>query len=297
MFIKDYELLGFIQGDGTLTDMRNIDKKGIGISVGRDDYDVNSYFNLNVPKDEIVVYYTDNKIINMIINLGFKIETLPFRSLPTTFDNWTELEKLSFVRGIFSANGTCLKGYGRVSFKSTCYKLIEELKFYLEGLGMTPNITTNKAKVYSFKNGDYLSRESYDLNINKMTDRILYYENIGFIQQYKMDKLKDSIITKVDKSTGVGGVRLELSGKYSANVKYIDKTYKFGLFDSFDEAVKMRVAKELIKSDLKRSTLFNQNSNTLQLTYLSHDDQLTTHIEISLQGEILQFTKQSPITP
>lgn len=291
MFIKDYELLGFIQGDGTLTEIKNVDKKGVTICVGKDDYDVNEYFNLEVPIGEIKKYYTNPKIINMIVDLGFKIETLPFRNLPSTFNGWTELEKLSFVRGVFSANGTCLKGYGRVSFKSTCYKLIEELMTYLESHGLTPNITTNKSKMNSFKNGDYLSRENYEINISKLKDRVWYYENIGFIQNYKMDKLKDSINTKLDTSTGVGGVRLELSGRYSVNVKYIDKTYKFGMFDLFDDAVKMRVAKESIKSNLKKSSLFNPITQTFQLTYINPQDQTTNYLEIDLNGNILHFTK------
>jgi hypothetical protein len=296
MFNKDYELLGFIQGDGTLTDMNNCDKLGISISVGKDDYDVDKYFNFNIPSGSIAIYYRDGKITDMIKSLGFITTTLPFRSLPTTFDSWDEIDKLSFMRGLFSANGSCLKGYGRVSFKTTCFKLINEINAYLESVGLTPNITINKSKLISFSNGDYVCRESYDLNINKLKDRIWYYENIGFIQNYKMDKLRDSINNKTNKSTGVAGVRLEISGKYSANVKHIDKTYKFGTFESFDEAVSARVIGELIKSSFDKSKLYNPLTQTFQLNYINPQDNTVNFIEVSLSGEILSQTK-SPTTP
>jgi hypothetical protein len=291
MFNKDYELLGFIQGDGTLTEMNNCDKRGISINVGRDDYDINEYFDFNIPDGCRVIYYRDDKITDMIKSLGFIITTLPFRSLPTTFDSWDEIDKLSFMRGLFSANGSCLKGYGRVSFKTTCFKLINEINAYLESVELTPNITINKSKLISFSNGNYVCRESYDLNINKLKDRIWYYENIGFIQNYKMDKLRNSINNKTNKSTGVAGVRLEISGKYSANVKHIDKTHKFGIFESFDEAVSARVVGELIKSSFGKSKLYNHTTQTLQLSYTSLDDNLPTFIEVSLSGEILSHTK------
>jgi len=193
MIIKDYELLGFIQGDGNLTDINNPTKKGIGINVGKYDDDVYLYFNLRDKDNTNRTVYMNNRpdIINKIIDLGFDFETMLNRNFPTTFSDWSDIEKRSFVRGMYSANGSVIggSGKGRITYKTINKTLAIQLKEYLESVGFTPYITTNKSKNVEFSNGLYTCRESYDVNIGKKEEKKTFCKTIGFIQRYKNEKL------------------------------------------------------------------------------------------------------------
>ena len=61
-------------------------------------------------------------------------------------------------------------------------------------------------------------------------------------------------------------------------------------FDSFDDAVKFRLQNESILFK-EYSNNYNPQTQTIQLTYTSHDDSLQTYIEVSLDGQIIQFKK------
>jgi hypothetical protein len=94
-------------------------------------------------------------------------------------------------------------------------------------------------------------------------------------------------------STGVCGVVSRDHNNTSPwipMIKLNGKTTRLGTEYSFDEAVKKRLI--AIATYFKEySNNFNPLTQTIQLTYLSHDDQCQTFIEVSLQGELLQFKK------
>lgn len=195
-----YELLGFIQGDGTLTDLNNPSKHGININVGVDDEDVNSHFNFNRPIGERAIYYNYNdEVLSLLHSLQFDIKTLPERCLPLTFKNWSYEDKLNFMRGLYSANGSVLEKYNRITFKTTCRELAEQIKQFWTDCGLNPYITTNKSKTVKFSNGEYTCKESYDVNMTRLENRIWFRDNIGFIQNYKNDKLNNSINNQLNK--------------------------------------------------------------------------------------------------
>lgn len=58
----------------------------------------------------------------------------------------------------------------------------------------------------------------------------------------------------------------------------------------FDDAVKMRIKYEAVEYS-KYSPNYNPQTQTLQLTYHSHDDSKQTYIESDLQGNIIKFEK------
>jgi len=61
-------------------------------------------------------------------------------------------------------------------------------------------------------------------------------------------------------------------------------------FPLFDDAVKYRLINE---SNLFKefSPNYNKLTNTIQLTYMSHDDNVQTFIEVDISGNILNFNK------
>lgn len=190
MHIDKFVQFGFIQGDGGLGRLNSQSHKGLEINIGKDDGDIIPLFGLKKEDIDGRKYYLTG-YNDELRELGFSGKQLPERTLPTTFYNWNDIEKLSFLRGLFSANGSALKGYGRISFKSTCYDLISSLKDVLLYFDIYSNITTNKSKIISFSNGDYKCKESYDLNIGRKDSVKLFMDKIGFVQEYKNQKIHD----------------------------------------------------------------------------------------------------------
>jgi len=196
-----YVKLGFIQGDGNLGRLKSTAHNGFEINIGKNDDDVLNYFNLkrtdkNYRKFYVTEYYDICK------TLEFNCESLPERTLPLSIYAWSDKNKLSFLSGLYSANGSIVGNY-RIALKSTCKQLILEVQKLLKEFDIDSYYTTNKSKTVTFSNGDYVCKESYDLNIGKYYDLIKFYSKIGFIHQYKNIKLFDVITTRSPKITKI----------------------------------------------------------------------------------------------
>lgn len=188
---KEFELYGFMQGDGTLGRLKSDTHLGIEVNIGQNDKDISDYFNLDVKdRTSYLVGYKDK-----LISLGFSSNQLPMRTLPTTFNNWDKLQKISFMRGLYSANGSVLS-CGRITFKTTCKQLSEEIHNVLKEFDIDSYITRNREHDTKFKNGTYTCKESYDINICKYGEKLKFYNTIGFIHNYKNIKLSQNLIEK-----------------------------------------------------------------------------------------------------
>lgn len=196
---KEFELYGFVQGDGDLGRLKSDAHLGIEVNIGEKDYDVAEYFMLDVKKKK--VYLVGFK--ERLLELGFSSEQLPNRILPATISSWNKADKASFIRGLYSANGSVLS-CGRITFKTTCRQLAEELTQLLKEFNIDSYITTNKAHEVKFSNGNYLCKESYDVNINRFDEKVKFYNTIGFLQKYKMERLEKTLI---DNSPYVSSVK------------------------------------------------------------------------------------------
>ena len=194
--LVNYTRYGFIQGDGGLTRLNSSTHKGLEINIGKDDKDILDLFeNLTYSSSIRSIYLNDVEDLNIIKTLGYDTRVLPNRKLPIEYPNFSKQQKAAFLKGCYSANGSVIKS-GRVTYKSTCKELIEELQetLFLD-FGIESYVTTNKAKAVEFSNGTYLCKESYDLNIGKFNDRVLFFNQINFVQKYKTEKLANSLIS------------------------------------------------------------------------------------------------------
>lgn len=108
------------------------------------------------------------------------------REIPDRYFYAVPAVKASFLRGLFSANGSVINN--RIALKASSFKLISQVQIMLSSLGIQSYYTVNKPTTIKFSNGDYTCRESYDLNIS--TDRSKFIGSIGFIQEYKNEKIK-----------------------------------------------------------------------------------------------------------
>ena len=210
--INEFVKYGFIQGDGCTGRLDSTAHLGIEVNIGEKDEDIAKLFNVKITGKIYLGGFND-----ILKELGFDSSVLPNRTLPTTFYNWSSDNKLMFLKGLWSANGSIIKGH-RISFKSTCKELILELSNILQEFGIDNYFTTNKAREVEFSNGIYLCKESYDLNISKYKAVLKFAENIGFVHNYKQDSLKELILTKAPKIL-------------SAKVTEVKPVYDFSLND------------------------------------------------------------------
>ncbi|MFW6219249.1 MAG: LAGLIDADG family homing endonuclease [bacterium] len=193
LFVK----LGFIQGDGSLSRLNSDIHKGFEIHIGNNDEDVLDYFGFVREVESQKTFYT-REFFDICKDLEFDPVVLPERLLPKSINKWSKKEKISFLSGLFSANGS-LVGNQRISFKSTNKNLILQLQSLLLEFDIDSYYTTNKAKNVTFSNGEYMCKESYDLNIGKYFDLIKFYNTIKFIHTYKNEKLKSIIYQRTPK--------------------------------------------------------------------------------------------------
>lgn len=123
---------------------------------------------------------------------------LPEREIPERFMFAEPHIVASFLRGLYSANGSVVAQGKRVTLKATSFTLIRQAQAMLSSLGIASYYTTNRAKKIMWENGEYTSRQSYDLNIT--ADRTRFAELIGFVHTYKQDAI-DLTPTTHSKST------------------------------------------------------------------------------------------------
>jgi len=110
------------------------------------------------------------------------------RVIPKRFFHGDEVTKRSFLRGLFSANGSVVGG--RITLTQSSKVLIEQVREMLSSLGIHSYITKTKGRNRIHSNGEYFSKDSYNLNITSGRD--VFKEYIGFIQEYKTEKIQKS---------------------------------------------------------------------------------------------------------
>lgn len=192
---------GLIIGDGSKHEASN---NLILLHIGENDYD-----------------YFESEIKNLIVKhrpgingTAYEVHTtITKEELPKTYERRVperfikDKNKLvGFLRGLYSANGSVCSN--RITLKSASKGLIEDVQLMLNSIGIKSYFTTNKESNVKFSNGEYLCKESYDLNIT--TDREKFVNTIGFIQKYKTEKIK--ILNSKDKKISYDIIGVEYLG-------------------------------------------------------------------------------------
>jgi hypothetical protein len=96
------------------------------------------------------------------------------------------LKNLDSLSGLYSANGSVIKNQ-RVSLKAIDKNQIDLVAEYLAELGIDSYITTN---------GEYLCKQSYDLNITRYESILKFAELVSFGQKYKRESLQKMILER-----------------------------------------------------------------------------------------------------
>jgi ribonucleoside-diphosphate reductase alpha chain len=202
LFVK----LGFIQGDGSMCRINSETHLGLEINIGYKDSEVFDLFNITPIKDKHSYYTLGYN--EYLIKYGFDGSPLPERVFPITYTSWEDSQKLNFLKGCYSANGSIIKGY-RIAYKTTSKVFALQLQKALLEFNISAYITTNKPKLVKFKNGEYMCKESFDINITRLKDIIIFYQSIGFMQNYKMNDLISLIKLKSPKVRSIKSLGIQ----------------------------------------------------------------------------------------
>jgi len=178
--IPQHVMDGLMLGDGTWHKASN--RGFLCIGVKDQDYHTSEIAHLIIKKSKSDRFNWD---IKSTISQEELTKTFN-RTVPDRFIYGTRQEVCSFLRGLYSANGSVVAG--RVTLKASSSKIIEQVQVLLSSLGICSYFTTNKSKDVLFKNGTYTSKESYDLNISR--DKAKFVKLIGFLQDYKNIKIQ-----------------------------------------------------------------------------------------------------------
>lgn len=173
---------GFILGDGGLGRLNSDVHRGLEVHIGAKDLDVAYYFGV----DTAGVYY-QKEAYDIAIKFGLKASSTFDRELPDQVSN-------DFMMGLYSANGSVIKSGKRIALKTTSIKLRDQVVSWLELHGMTPYCTTNKPTNVKFSNGEYLCKESYDVNLGGVDNLCKFATLVSFVHEYKQDALVQAIL-------------------------------------------------------------------------------------------------------
>src|SRR4029077_8856251 len=180
--------IGFVQGDGNY---HKASKRWKYVYLGEKDGDVAAYLKKYGVGIEPEGNRSDKYIIDKQSSDIFSVlMPVPLKDRYLTADIFgLDLGSMrSFLVGLYSANGTVLEKYGRISLKSVNRELVSGVQKLLTIFGIRTYVTVNQEHEVKFANGTYVCRESYDLNMTT-EDARRFRENIGFIQEYKSEAL------------------------------------------------------------------------------------------------------------
>lgn len=174
---------GWVIGDGTRAPARCLD--AVGLIIGERDGEIHESELSGHIRHE---HPSGGKMWAVETSIQrAELAPLPEREIPERFMFAEPHVVASFLRGLYSANGSVVAGGQRVTLKTTSFTLMRQAQAMLSSLGITSYYTTNRAKKIQWDNGEYTSRESYDLNIT--TDRARFASLVGFVHAYKQDAI------------------------------------------------------------------------------------------------------------
>lgn len=264
-----FEFYGFWIGDGWF-------KKDnyIGLSTGLDKEEfIKKCLNHVVELKDNKLYHGHNgnielcntEVVKYMKSKGFKTGSKNKR-IPEFVIHSKHDEKCSFLRGMFSADGTVIKGVPR--YTTINKNLAYDLKFLLGSVGVGSTIIkeNNTNKYLGKDNKTY----SYHVRVSAQS-RIWFKENIGFIFDRKTDKINinpckhkygfKSINKKLTNYDGyVYDIEVEDTHNFFANDILVHNTDSLYIKDEFSDPMKIKnLAKAITRKQISDMNIHNEN--------------------------------------
>lgn len=146
------------------------------------------------------------EFIDFLIESGFS-PSKDGKVIPAWIFTAPKEYKTAFLRGLFSADGTCMSGRSPC-LSITNYELRNQVKLLLLSLGIRTSLSEGKTKiVISGSARSSVEAESY----LKVKDRDLFFSEIGFLQPHKQPKS----VKKVNELNKMSGISLNTVNRYA----------------------------------------------------------------------------------
>ncbi len=132
------------------------------------------------------------KAYNLDFNFKIKQKTYKKR-LPENFWELDLRSQRGFMFGLFSANGYCLSTRPTIGIKLSSKLLISDIAIWLNSKDINTSCSYSKPVETKHYNGIYTSKSTATLVIPHFTNKIAFENLVGFIQDYKSDRLRQII--------------------------------------------------------------------------------------------------------
>lgn len=197
--------IGWLIGDGTYG-------KGVGrmARLSNCDEEINNYIESNFDTTTEKTYltkegktYKDTRfrgITPMLRGLGIYGQSKLEKRLPLNHHSYCKEDICELLGGLFDTDGHCdyLGNNCKIHLTSSCYELLNEVRFLLQKLGIYSNISRVKARI---KEGRKDKNDWFSLDVDRVNDVMEFHKNIHFYIGYKQDRLNISIANAMNKES------------------------------------------------------------------------------------------------
>lgn len=209
------ELVGWLVGDGFIDNT----KDWTYLVFGNNDYNLipkfENYLKTLLPNVTISynVFENSKQMVIQDKRLGLWLQSLGVtknksheKTVPSFIWKADKETVTGFLRGLFSADGTVLSNFDNstIALNSTSKKLLEEVSILLNNLGIRSSIYLRKEQGFEMLPNSnrelksYPTQEMFGLHIGKY-NRNMYQDKIGFLLDYKNDKVVSIQQAAIDK--------------------------------------------------------------------------------------------------
>lgn len=184
-------VVGWLIGDGTY----GIDSSPV---LSNCDSEINHYIESNFKTKEQLRYTTKDgrvyketrisEICQKLREIGIYGQTKNNKRLPVNIQSYSKSDICELIGGIFDTDG-CVhytKDSRYIDLTSSCYELLNEVRFLLQKIGIHSNIKKIKAKP---EPGSKDKNDWYVLYVSDKKSILCFYENIKFFIKYKQERM------------------------------------------------------------------------------------------------------------
>lgn len=176
---------------------------------------------------------------------------------------------------------------GRAIIDKGDYNLVKDYKWHMNKYGYA--VGRKKDCNYVWLQNLIMDNINLDFTIDHKNRNSLDYRKSNLRISDKSTNAMNCGVRDINTSGVTGVMWVNHQGCWCGNMS-VKGERKTKHSKSFDVCVKHRLIFESLLAK-EFSPNYNFDTQTIQLTYLSHDDNLQTFIEVDLQGQILQFKK------
>jgi len=199
---QDQVVRGFLFGDGFLCG--NGHGVSVKLDVNKEPEVATMLTNFGFCQQDNGAFYLNRTLVQERIDIDFLLSPVYDRVLP---DDVLLGKPYSFLRGLYAANGSCNKTAGQISLKATCYSTVQKVQVLLGAMGIHASIATNPPTKVKWDNGEYVSKQSYNLQ-TPTSYGARFQKLIGFFAESKKANIrelsKNGVRVKVRTVTPIG---------------------------------------------------------------------------------------------